>query len=581
MAQARTLPTERSTDLVTFEIFSGGEMIPREHQLLGLTVNREVNKIPYAVLIYKDGSPSDEDFPVSNLAFFEPGREIEIKLGYQNDNQTVYKGIVVKHGITGSAENGSMLKIECKDPAVKMTSVRKHKVYTDLSDSEIFEQIVNGYGFTIQAEDISFQHPQIVQYYATDWDFMLSRAEMNGRVIQCSNGEVTVSKPKIDEPSLELLYGSTIFDFEMEMDARHQTGPVLSKSWNQANQQIDESEGTAENYGQAGNFDEEQLVEALKIDGTTLAHGGSRNETELRNWADAALVKSRLAKIRGRIKCKGFSGIEPGNTLKLAGLGERFNGAVFVAAVIHEMLGGTWYTHIRFGLSPRWFYKQDDIVDKPAAGQLPSVNGLQIGVVTALEGDPGGEERIQVKIPIVDPSHPGIWMRLATLDAGNGRGMVFRPEIGDEVIVGFIENDPRDAVVLGMLHSSAHPSPVEASDDNHKKGFTSREKLELIFDDDEKSVRIETPGGNKILLSDGEGGVFLEDQNGNKIMMSSSGIVIESSDKLELKAAGDIEIDGMDIAASANGSFKASSYSGSELSSSAITEVSGSMVKIN
>ena len=86
---------------------------------------------------------------------------------------------------------------------------------------------------------------------------------------------------------------------------------------------------------------------------------------------------------------------------------------------------------------------------------LPAANGLQIGVVTALEDDPQGDDRIKCRLPMVGAGEEGLWARLATLDAGDGRGTYFRPEIGDEVVVGFLDDDPRNPVILGMCHSSA------------------------------------------------------------------------------------------------------------------------------
>ena len=53
-----------------------------------------------------------------------------------------------------------------------------------------------------------------------------------------------------------------------------------------------------------------------------------------------------------------------------------------------------------------------------------------------------------------------------------------------------------------MLHSSKFPSPEPAKDDNHKKGYQSREKMKLVFDDEKKVVTLETPGGNKVVVSE-------------------------------------------------------------------------------
>jgi uncharacterized protein involved in type VI secretion and phage assembly len=181
----------------------------------------------------------------------------------------------------------------------------------------------------------------------------------------------------------------------------------------------------------------------------------------------------------------------------------------------------------------------------------------------------------------LNPDEQGVWARIANMDAGDNRGSFFLPEIGDEVLVGFINDDPRDPIVLGMLHSSAKPAPLTASDDNHEKGWVTRSEMKVIFDDDKKSIKIETPAGNKIILDEDEGAITLEDQNANKVIMNSDGITIESPGKIEIKASQDLSMEGMNIDGKANMQFKAEGSAGAELSSSGSTTIKGSMVQIN
>ncbi|HSF56048.1 MAG TPA: hypothetical protein VLA71_19990, partial [Algoriphagus sp.] len=152
---------------------------------------------------------------------------------------------------------------------------------------------------------------------------------------------------------------------------------------------------------------------------------------------------------------------------------------------------------------------------------------------------------------------------------------------GDEVIVGFINEDPRDPVILGKLYSSAKPAPFTQNDDNHQKGIVTRSQLKLVFDDEKKSISIETPNGNKITLSDDEGSILLEDENGNKVTLSSDGISLDSAKDIILKASGDVKIEGTGIEIKASAQMKAEGGSGAEFSSSGSTKVKGSIVQIN
>ncbi len=232
-------------------------------------------------------------------------------------------------------------------------------------------------------------------------------------------------------------------------------------------------------------------------------------------------------------------------------------------------------------MSPDAFAATYPVTSQPAGGLLPAVNGLQIGIVTALESDPDGEDRIKVRLPLVSAAEEGVWARLATLDAGDERGTFFRPEIDDEVVVGFLDGDPRFPVVLGQCHSSAKPAPETATDDNHVKGYVSRSKLKLTFDDDKKVVVLETPAGNKLTLSEDAKSVSLEDQNGNSITLDDGGITLKSAKDLTLKASGDVKVEGTNVEFKAQSSFKAEGQSGADLKSSGTLTVKGSLVQIN
>jgi uncharacterized protein involved in type VI secretion and phage assembly len=278
----------------------------------------------------------------------------------------------------------------------------------------------------------------------------------------------------------------------------------------------------------------------------------------------------------------------PGNVLELTGIGERFEGKIYVSGVRHTVAHGNWETDVQLGLNPELFAETYNLRPLPAEGLLPAVNGLQIGVVTVLENDPDGEDRLKVRMPLVSTAEEGLWARLATLDAGKERGTFFRPEIGDEVVVGFLDGDPRHPIILGMCHSSAKPAPEAAKDKNPRKGYVSREKMHFIFDDEKKIIVLDTPGGNKLTLSEEDKGIVIADQNGNKITLDDSGISIESTKELTLKAAQDLKIEGLNTELKAQSAFKASGTATAEVSGasttikgSANTVIQGGIVQIN
>lgn len=576
---SQILPLSRNPDVVTFTIKMDGEEISGVYHVLSLMVKKEINRIASAQLILKDGDPAEGNFEASSSDLFIPGKAIEIKAGYHADETTIFKGIVVKHNLR-TRKGNARLYLECRDEAFKMTIGKKNRYFEEVSDADAIETIIDEFGLNKEVEATEVQHQELVQFDSSDWDFILSRADVNGRLCTVDDGKITIQKPDLSqEPELTLQYGATILELDTEMDARFQYDGVKARSWDLSGQELLEIDGQDPGFEETGNLSGGDLSEQLEQTVFEMHHSGNVKSEELQAWADAKFARSRLSKIRGRIKIDGYPDIKPAQMIKLEGMGDRFNGKIFVSGVLHKINDGQWTSDLQLGLKEEWFVDQFRLPS--ASALLPAVKGLQIGVVTDLEADPEGEDRIKVRLPIIDPNGEGIWSRLACLDAGNERGAFFRPEIGDEAIVGFINDDPRDAVTLGMLHSSAKPSPEPISNDNHKKGYISREKLKLEFDDEKKIITIETPGGNSMILDDDAGGITLQDQNGNKIIMDSNGISIESASALNVKANQDGTIEALNLTASAQVALKVEGSASAEISSGGNTVVKGSIVQIN
>ncbi|RKD88364.1 type VI secretion system tip protein VgrG [Mangrovibacterium diazotrophicum] len=584
MPVIRTIPTQAETDLATFTILSNGEVVGGDVGIESIWVVKSVNRIPTARVVLFDGSVSRETFELSSGNLFLPGNEIEIKAGYHSDEDTIFKGIITKHSIQARKGRSGYLILELKDAAIKMTIGRKSKYFAELTDSDMIEELISGYGFDANVESTTVTHASLVQHHATDWDFMMTRAEVNGKLVLVDDGKVAVKAPDLAaDPIVELAYGYNVYEFEAGLDARDQFAAVKSSAWDLANQEIVEGEGDDPGLPEQGNLATSDLASVAGPEEFLLKHSGRVKDAELKAWSDAQLLRSRLAKIRGTVKIQGFSDIKPGHVIQLAGFGDRMNGPAFVSSVSHRVTNDSdWFTEIEFGLQKDWFVNlYNDIVDKPAGGLIPSVNGLQIGVVTNIHEDPDGEERIKVRLPIIDSENEGVWARLATLNAAQDRGWVFRPEIEDEVIVGFLNDDPRDPVILGSLFSSAKASPLPPEEENTQKGVVTRSGMKFLFDDDKVSVTIETPNGNTIVVSDDEGSINIEDENKNKFTLSSDGVTLESAADIKIKASGDINLEGVNINLKSQAQLKAEGSAGAELSSSGQTVVKGSIVMIN
>jgi Rhs element Vgr protein len=581
MSEVSSIPSESPKSVSTFTIMLDGNKMSDQFKVLNIIVQNEINSIAKSTIILQDGSAGEQGFATSNSSELIPGKKIEIKAGYATSEETIFKGIIIKHSIK-ARKDASVLVIESRHEAIKMTTKIRNNYFHDLTDAEIADQLCRENGLTLDADTTSFQHKEIVQFNCTDWDFMLCRAEENGCWVTTEDtSKLKFKAPDFTQaPILTLAFGSTIKELDAEIDARNQYEILKTISWNPAEQEVIDSEAQDPSIPAASNIAANDLA---KVTGNTemeIRHPGLSEEA-LQVWANSIFKKYKLSKIRGRLKIDGIHTPLPAHLIELQNVGERFEGKVMVTAVRHHIEKSNWETFIQFGDSPVRFAEKFKLEQPLASALVPAVQGLQIGIVTNLE-DPDGEDRIQVRLPMVHKTDEGAWMRLGTLDAGTNRGWVFRPELEDEVIVGFLNADPRFGVILGKLHSSKLNAPIAASNNNHEKGYVSRSEMKFIFNDEKKSITIETPGGHKAILNDDDTSITLEDSNGNKLVMNQDGIEIESIKDFKIKAAKDIKGDAdfnLELKAGANAKVEGSA--GAEISSGAATAVKGSVVQIN
>jgi uncharacterized protein involved in type VI secretion and phage assembly len=170
---------------------------------------------------------------------------------------------------------------------------------------------------------------------------------------------------------------------------------------------------------------------------------------------------------------------------------------------------------------------------------MKQYNGVVIGLVKEIDPTLG---RIKVDFPWMKPPQRSHWAPIASLMGGKKRGAFFMPEIDDEVLLAFNQNDFEHPYVLGFLWNGMDSSPetnqsnrvivtpgghtlrFEDTEGAKKVVLKSSAEHQIIIDDSEQTITVKTKGLQSIVLDDkGSGSIKL--QGGGRILEMRNGQV--------------------------------------------------------
>jgi len=156
---------------------------------------------------------------------------------------------------------------------------------------------------------------------------------------------------------------------------------------------------------------------------------------------------------------------------------------------------------------------------------------------------PTGSQELGEVIDTQDPAHLGRvrvrfdwdvdqpqqaesdWLRVLTPYAGDGKGQLFTPEVGSQVLVTYEHNLAEQPLVLGNLfHANNKQKAKYTNEGNHLKGM-------------------QTAGGNKVVMSDKKGQQTIHLSNSNNKTTAVT-IGFEADGNIHIRSNGPVTVNG-------------------------------------
>jgi uncharacterized protein involved in type VI secretion and phage assembly len=319
-------------------------------------------------------------------------------------------------------------------------------------------------------------------------------------------------------------------------------------------------------------------TETLGAAESSFGHLLADTSAEATTLAAAVGAEGDAGAVIARGRCDVNSSIAPAVTVKITDAGPA-SGSYLVNEVEHVYTHRGFFT--RFMAGPGRPIGLVDTLGRREPDPGFAMSGLVVGKVSNLDAqDKTG--RAKVSFPSYEGAIESAWARVVSLGGGSARGVVFQPEVGDEVLVGFEYGDSRRPVIIGGLFSSKNKLPeadklVGGGGTVDYRRITSRKNHVIELADgtepDKQHILLQLgTAAHKVRL--GADSLDIEVAEGKPVTIKAGGA------KFAISSSGDIAIEANNISIKAKMKLDLEGTSAANLKSQAEANVQGAMVKV-
>ena len=497
----------------------------------------------------------DPNLELTGADTFEIGKTVEKSVHGQNDTSVLMSGEITSIETSFKQATGAVLIVRGYDQSHRLNRGRQTRSFVQMTDSDIANRIAREINLRTDVDSTSEVYDYVLQENQTNLEFLQTRAGRIGFRVMVEGDTLNFkSAPQGGSETPVLEWGANLVEFNARLSTSRQVSEVEVRAW--------DPQSRREIVGRARQPQDTPEIGESRQGGQIAqqAFGNAGREIVVNRpvgtQAEAdALAQSLFNDVGSSfIQADGVCGGNPevcaGAMVELQGLSRRFNGRYRISHALQRYDSRGYST--RFTISGRNDNTIGGMISQAQSGNSGGGGGgnggnhsVVVGIVTN-NHDPDGHGRVKLRFPWLDEHTESNWARLSTPMAGGGRGMVFIPEVNDEVIVAFEQGDMNRPYVLGSLWNGEDTPPETNSDGrNNIRKIRSRSGHEIIFDDNDanrsEKLEIHTNAGHTILLNDtsGQEKIEIKDKTGNNSIKFDSvqnSIDIESSVKLKIKS---------------------------------------------
>ncbi|MDX3117089.1 phage baseplate assembly protein V [Streptomyces scabiei] len=508
-------------------------------QVLGITVETSLDIAGTFALTLRNPDNRLLDSPL-----LDPGRTVEVHLGYGNDLKPAFLGEIAAVEPSFPAGGPPTVQVSGYDKSYRMRRGQPEPTeYTFVNDSMVAARIAVENGLVPVVDPTPGLREKIVQV-ESDMAFLKERARRYHFDVYVEWDRLHFRFPRPQAAAYLLEWGRNLSSFRPRLSSSAAAGVQVVRGYNQ------ELAQTVLGLALAADLDLGRLTERLGSSAAdlvlSLARKGIRrhvldNPLDAKTLAESLLAQFVEGMYEGAGSCVGIPELAAGQYVEIQGVGKRFSGAYRLRKVTHRMDDSGFMTDFSIGQggeSSLLGVLRKEITEEPP----PNRTEPFYGVVVAVVEDNHEVAAVPPKTPIgrVKVSFPGLsdrftscWAPCANPTAGDGTGLYWLPEVGDQVLVAFELGDLGKPYVIGGLWNTGRPPPATNTDGtNSTRVIRSRSGHTITFDDSRE--------GGKLVIEDGGQGstIVLDAADGSLSISAARDLRITAGGSVTLSAAG-------------------------------------------
>lgn len=467
---------------------------------------------------------------LTDSPLFELGKSVEIHMGYGETLEPMMLGELTSLQPQFPQSGSPSMTISGYDKSHRLRHNQPDRpAFQYVTHSVIAAQIAAEAGL-IPIVDPSPYFEEKLHQTTSDMAFLKDLARKNFFETYVWWDRLYFRFPRPQTEAVVLEWGRSLSSFAPRMSAAAMAGIQVIRGYNEKLAQ------SVVGFAMAGDLSPDAIVEKLGSSAldllATLGRRVIRNQSVKSPLDAAALAKAMLQEIlegfyEGSGTCVGLPELRAGQMVVIRGVGKRFSGHYRLKRVTHTIDGSGYRTSFevtqRSGASMLSFLRKS-VKDKPSPDRQEPFYGVVSGEVTQIV-DPEGLGRVKVKFPWYSDSNESAWARCAAPMSGSGTGVYFLPDVGDEVLVGFVQGNFDDPIVMGGLWNGTKRPPATNADGLNRLKLIKTKKHTITLDETagKEQIVVRSGGGLTITLDDTSAapGITLEG-GGRRMVMSQN-----------------------------------------------------------